>query len=82
MSQQVNITNEQIARAAQSTQKLLNDDEHVSIPPSLALSGDLSIIIGILGGLASGNLVVGNPPEAQVVAPPETGQEGEPPAEG
>tara|TARA_R110002126_G_scaffold113430_10_gene251965 strand:- start:472 stop:756 length:285 start_codon:yes stop_codon:yes gene_type:complete len=67
--QQVNISNEQIARAAQSTSKLLTDDERVNVPPSLALSGDLTVIMGVLGGLASGALIVGNSPEGQEVVP-------------
>lgn len=63
--EKVNISNEQIARAALATSKLLTDDDRVNIPPSVALSGDLTVIMGVLGGLAQGTLIVGNSPEAE-----------------
>lgn len=59
--QTVNITQDQVARAAQAGVKLLNDDERVNVPPSLALSGDLTVLVGVLSSLASGQAVLANP---------------------
>ena len=67
---QVNITPDQVARAAASGIKLLSDDERVSVPPSVAMSGDLTILVGFLNGLANGELVLGPAPKPDSVLPP------------
>lgn len=58
----VNINNQQIAQAAGNIWKLLNDDDRVNLPPSMARSGDLVIMDAILSGLASGQFIC-VPPE-------------------
>ena len=60
--QQINITPEQVQKACGSAIKLLQDDNRVNVPPSMALSGDLTIIMGILQSLATGAAVLTNPP--------------------
>jgi len=60
--QQVNVTNEQVSRACAAVGKLLCDDERVNVPPSLAMSGELTIVVGILQSLATGAAVLTNPP--------------------
>jgi len=59
--QKVQLTTQQIAQAAASTQKLLNDDARVNIPPSMAMSGDLVVINAVLGALVRGEVVVAAP---------------------
>lgn len=67
---QVNISAEQVAAASRAGLKLLTDDERVNVPPSMALSGDLTILTGFLQGLASGELVLGpRPQEPEVLTP-------------
>ena len=73
--QTVNVTPEQVQKACGSAIKLLQDDNRVNIPPSMALSGDLTIIMGILNALASGQAVLGNP-QAPLEAPKLKGGEG------
>jgi hypothetical protein len=73
--QTVNITPEQVQKACASAIKLLQDDTKVSIPPSLALSGDLTIIMGILNALAQGQAVLGNPPVPLEAPKPKGGEE-------
>ena len=73
--QQINITPEQVQKACASAIKLLSDDTKVNIPPSMALSGDLTIIMGILNALAAGQAVLGNP-QAPLAAPKPSGGEG------
>lgn len=73
--QNVNISQEQVARAAAAGVALLNDDERVSVPPSLALSGDLTILVGMLTSLASGQAVLANPAE-QAAAADAGGEDG------
>ena len=67
MSNTVNISNEQVQQAAASGAKLLSDDERVSIPPSMAMSGDLAILMTCLNGLANGTIMLGNPPPADPI---------------
>lgn len=62
MQQKVEISNQQIAQAAANIGRLLNDDERVSLPPSMARSGDLVIMDVVLGGLSNGTLIC-VPPE-------------------
>lgn len=73
---EVNISPEQIQRAAMAGANLLADDERVSVPPSMALSGDLSVLNAVLLALANGQAVISSPEQqmAQQVPPtPETG---------
>lgn len=58
---QITLTNQQIAQAAGEVLKLLNDDERVSIPPSMARSGSLVIMDKILQSLVNGEVVMANP---------------------
>ena len=65
-NRQVNVSNEQVMKACGSAAKLLTDDERVSVPPSLAMSGDLSIAVGVLTSLSTGQAVITNPPLPEV----------------
>ncbi len=80
----VSLTQEQVQQAAASGANLLNDDERVSVPPSMAKSGDYNVLLGVLGALASGQVVLG-PPQPQVPPqppePPVGDDGGEPPVE-
>lgn len=77
--QNVNISQEQVARAAAEGVKLLQDDERVNVPPSLALSGDFAVLVGCLSSLATGQAVLTNPepPAAADAGGEEGGSEGE-----
>lgn len=63
---EVNLTPEQIQKAALAGAKLLGDDERVSVPPSMALSGDLTILNAILLALGNGQAVLSSPPPQEV----------------
>ena len=71
MTQSVNITPEQIQKAAQAGVNLLSDDERVSVPPSMALNGDLSVLNAVLVALANGQAIVTAPQEAPDVDLPD-----------
>jgi len=63
----VNISNEQVQQAARSGVKLLTDDERVSVPPSMSMSGDFHVMMTVLQGLASGSIVVAPPTAAETL---------------
>ena len=77
---QVNVTPEQIQSACQAGVKLLTNDERVNCPPSMAMNGELALVVGILTSLATGQAVLSNAPEADQ-APANDGEGGTPPAE-
>lgn len=58
---EVNLTPEQIQKAAQAGVKLLSDDERVTVPPSMALSGDLQVLNAILVAIGNGQAVLSAP---------------------
>lgn len=60
-TQQVNLTAEQVQRAAKEGVKLLSDEDRVNVPPSMAMSGSYQVLIGMLTALATGEVVMGNP---------------------
>ena len=72
---QIEIQPEQVQKACVSAVKLLTDDTRVNVPPSMALSGDLTILMGILNALASGQAVLGNP-QPPLEIPKSKGGEG------
>jgi len=56
--QQIQLNQHQIAKACKSAHELLNDDERVTILPSMSLSGDLVIVNSILSALVTGESVL------------------------
>lgn len=61
--QQVNVSTEQVAKACMETAKLLQNDDRVNVPPSMAMDGSLALAVGILTSLANGQAILTNPPE-------------------
>jgi hypothetical protein len=58
---QFQLSPQQIAQACATGLSLLNDDERVTITPSMAKSGDLVVLDHVLGAMAKGELVVTSP---------------------
>jgi len=62
---QVQLSAQQIAQACKAGADLLNNDERVNVPPSMAKSGDFLVLDSVLNALARGEAVVTSPAVVQ-----------------